>query len=122
MAATFPIPSTPLPLGESTFGPFSVPAGVSGFELRFNPRVLPDSSGHVLTEIVFDFSIDGGATTISPSPSTGIFGDPAFVDIKTGSTTVCVSRFSPVPSPSQLTVRARTVTAFTLSGASVFVS
>lgn len=95
---------------------------MAGFELRFNPRVLPDSAGQVLTEIVFDYSIDGGATTIKPSPSTGIFGDPAFVDSKTGSTTVCVSRFSPVPSPSQLTVRAKTVTAFTLAGASVVVS
>lgn len=115
---TFSIPSTPLAVGEQIFGPFTIPAGINGIELHFNPRLLPDSAGAVLSQMWFDISPDGIAPYVQWA-GTGFWGDPTFVDGKTGSTTDAVSRFSPVPSPSHVKVRTDTVTAFTLTGASV---
>lgn len=130
MATTFTVPTTPLSIGETPFGPFSVPSGVAGIELHFPPRGLFNNTGgfQFLSQLWIDVSLDGGTTWSSPTPSTpgafgtGIFSDPTFVDGKTGSTTDVVSRWTPIPSPCQIRLRAVTVVPFSLAGASIVVS
>lgn len=130
MAQTFTIPSTAVPIGETTFGPFAVPAGVSTIALHFNPRTLFNNTGgfQLLAQLWIDVSLDGGVTWSSPKPSTpgaygtGIFSDPTFVESRTGSTTDIVSTWSPLPSPCTLRARAVAVVAFTFAGASLVVA
>lgn len=116
--AIFNLPNIALTVGEQIFGPFSIPSGISNVALHFNPRLLPDSAGQVLAQFFFDISPDGIAPFVQWSGA-GFWGDPNFVDAKTGSTTDAFTRWTPVPSPSKVKVRTETITPFTLTGAFV---
>lgn len=129
MPQTFNIPTTVLSLGETPFGPFSVPANVAEIALHFNPTLLLNVGGgfQFLAQLWVDSSLDGGVTWSSPTLSTpgafgtGFFSDPLFLDSKTGLPD-CVSRWNPIPSPCLLRARVVTVVAFTLLGASLVVT
>lgn len=121
MSQTFNIPNTPLPVGDTVFGPFTVNAGVSSIELHFPPRLQPNSGGAVLSQLWIAISLDGGVTWQERWAGTGFWGDPTFTDSKTGGTDA-VTKFNPFPSPSLVRLTAATLTAFTLTGASIVVS
>lgn len=115
MATTFNVPDTPVALGDSVFGPFSVPSGVIECSLHSVRTRLPDT-GSLLAEAGLWMSLDGGAT-YTFFGSCGIIGG-SNINPRTGSADLD-TRFKPVPSPSLVQVRCHALVAFTLTDFSV---
>lgn len=114
---TFTVPDTPIPIGDTVFGPFTVPSGVVELSLHSVRTRLPDT-GSLLAEMALWMSIDSGVT-YTFFGSCGIIGGSA-INPRTGSADLD-TRFKPVPSPSLVQVRCHAFIAFTLTDLTVIV-
>lgn len=116
---TVTVPDTAIPIGDTVFGPFTVPAGVVSIELMQNTSRLPDT-GSILAEAVIMISPDGVAP-YTDYGSTGVIGgvQPVTPHNPTGTLN---TTFTPFPSPSKVKIRCHAFVAFTLTDLQVILS
>jgi hypothetical protein len=111
---SFNIPTTAIPLGPSTFGPFAVPAGVN--EVAFNVPVAGLVIGTFYADYRLEASVDGGATWRFVGAA-GVMGSNT-VSPKTG-TTDEYTRFGPMPAGGLVRLVLTCLVAFTLTNARI---
>lgn len=114
MATTFTLPDTAIPIGDTVFGPFTVPSGVIAITLQQATARLPDT-GSILAEAQIETSPDG-IVPFTFYASTGIIGGVIPVTFKNPTGTLN-TRFEPWPyaTASKVRIRCHAYVAFTLT-------
>ena len=114
------IPLTTIPAGTHPFGPLSIATGLVSIRIELDRTAWTDAALRVSCSL--DFSLDGGVTWASTSPSAATNPFPVAIETtggvitdKNGTVLTKTTVSSPLPSPSSLTRQIRGVMTNNLS-------